>query len=249
MSVQRRPSGYVSRTVVPHDLQPAIGRREIVRHLKTGSSREAKRRATEFEGHVAALFRRLRHDAGMMERDQIDAPVARYLRTSLDEVEETLVEYLSASCEEGRDVWQDRVIEQLQEIEAALSEGDHSTTLTTAQAMLPEGSSTAVAVLSRRLLEAKYEALSAELKALQGKPLRRLMTTPAPAASAEPSKPSPLLSRLVSDYQPVQTEDRRPPWVRLPLPQPENCARYRGDRAAGIGRARPVRVPPLEPDG
>ena len=61
MPVQRRPSGYVSRTGVPHDLRTAIGRREIVRNLKTGSSREAKRRAAEFEGHVAALFRRLRH--------------------------------------------------------------------------------------------------------------------------------------------------------------------------------------------
>lgn len=71
MSVQRRPSGYVSRTIVPYDLRPAIGHREIVRNLKTGSSREAKRRASEFEGHVAALFRRLRHDGRTMERDQM----------------------------------------------------------------------------------------------------------------------------------------------------------------------------------
>ena len=99
MPVQRRPSGYVSRTVVPHDLRPSIGRREIVRNLKTGSSREAKRRSAEFEGHVAALFRRLRHDAGMMERDQIDALVARYINASLDEVEETLAEGLFLSSD------------------------------------------------------------------------------------------------------------------------------------------------------
>lgn len=90
MPVQRRPSGYVCRTVVPHDLRPAIDRREIVRNLKTGSSREAKRRAAEFEGHVSALFRRLRHDACMMDRDQIDTLVAQYLTESLYEVEKTL---------------------------------------------------------------------------------------------------------------------------------------------------------------
>lgn len=87
MPVQRRLSGYVSRTVVPHDLRPAVGRREIVRNLKTGSSREAKRRAAEFEGHVAALFRRLRHDGAMVDRERIDALVAEYLKASLNEVE------------------------------------------------------------------------------------------------------------------------------------------------------------------
>lgn len=56
MSVRRRPSGYVSRTVVPHDLRPAIGRREIVRLPKTGSSREAKRPGRRIRGpHCCAV--------------------------------------------------------------------------------------------------------------------------------------------------------------------------------------------------
>ena len=129
MPVQRRPAGYVSRTVVPHDLRPLVKRREIVRSLGTGSTREAHHRAAEFEGRVAALFRRLRHDGRLMEREQTDALVAHYLRAELDEVEETLAEGLGLSCETGRDVWQDGVIEKLR-VECALSEGDHSATLT-----------------------------------------------------------------------------------------------------------------------
>lgn len=199
MPVQRRPYGYVSRTVVPHDLRPAIGRREIVRNLKTGSSREAKRRAAEFEGHVAALFRRLRHDAGMMERDRIDALVAQYLSATLDEVEETLAEGLAVSGMTGRDVWYDDVYSRLVRTASALAEGDYSETSTTARALLPDGSSTALAVLSRRLLEAKQEALRAELKALEGEPLRR-PTVPAPLPPATPPKPSPPLAQVVSDY-------------------------------------------------
>jgi signal transduction histidine kinase len=139
MPVQRRPAGYISRTVVPRDLRPLMRRRGIIRNLKTGSSREAQRRAAEFEGHVAALFRRLRQDGRMMEREQIDALVAHYLRTELDEIEVTLAEGLALSCETGRDVRQDGVIDKLREIESALSAGDHSATLTTAQAMLPNG--------------------------------------------------------------------------------------------------------------
>lgn len=200
MPVQRRPSGYVSRTVVPHDLRPTIGRREIVRNLKTGSSREAKRRAAEFEGHVAALFRRLRHDGQMMERDQIDALVAQYLKASLDEVEETLAEGLAISGAAGRDVWYEGVYGRLVGTGTALAEGDYTETLATARTLLPNGSPTALAVLARRLLEAKQEALRAELKALEGEPLRRPVIAGTPSAPTTPPKPSPLLSQVVTDY-------------------------------------------------
>jgi hypothetical protein len=43
--------------VVPRDLRPLVRRREIVRSLKTRSTREARRRAAEFEGRIAGLFR------------------------------------------------------------------------------------------------------------------------------------------------------------------------------------------------
>ena len=60
MPVQRRPAGYVARIVVPRDLRPVVGRREIVRNLKDREWPRGLRQAAEFEGHVAALFRRLR---------------------------------------------------------------------------------------------------------------------------------------------------------------------------------------------
>lgn len=104
------------------------------------------------------------------------------------------------SGEVGRDVWQDGVLDKLRDTSRALEEGDHTETYPAARAMLPDGSETALAVLSRRLLEAKYEALRAELRALRGEPLRRAMVAPTHSATMEPSKPSPLLSALVTDY-------------------------------------------------
>lgn len=200
MPVQRRPSGFVSRTVVPRDLRPLVRRSEIVRTLDTARSREAHRRAAEFEGHVAALFRRLRHDGPMMDRTKVDALVTQYLNAALDEVEVTLADSLPLGDELGRDVWKDDVIEKLEATSRALAEGDHTETHAAAQAMLPKASETTVTVLARRLLEAKYEALRAELRALQGEPLRRPTFASAAAPSTDPPKPSPLLSAMVADY-------------------------------------------------
>jgi hypothetical protein len=121
MPVQRRPSGFVSRTVVPRDLRPIIRSREIVRSLETESSREARRRAAEFEGHVAAIFRHLRRDGPMMDRSKVDALATQYLKAALDEVEETLAEGLSLSNGARRDVWQDRVIDDRRRTGAAPS--------------------------------------------------------------------------------------------------------------------------------
>lgn len=199
MPVQRRPRGFVSRTIVPRDLRPLVHRREIVRSLDTQSSREAHRRAAEFEGRVAALFRRLRHDGQTMDTDQLDMLVSRYLNAALDEVEETLAEGLAISGETGRDVWYDTVHEKLTRTATSLAEGDYTDTADVARAMLPNGSSTALAVLARRLLEAKQEALRAELRALEGEPLRRF-TVATTAAPAEPAKASPPLSQMVADY-------------------------------------------------
>lgn len=199
MPVQQRPAGYVSRTVVPRDLRPVIRRREIVRNLKTGSSREAKRRAAEFEGRVAALFRRLRQDGAKMDRAQLDALTARYLNATLDDAEVRLAEHLPETSEDANEVWQDEVIERIESTERALATGDYSTTIDTARSMLPGGSETAHAVLGRRLLEVRHEALWAELKALQGKPLRRPAVPMTPPTEAE-QLPSPPLSQVVSDY-------------------------------------------------
>jgi Domain of unknown function (DUF6538) len=125
MPVQQRPSGYVSRTVVPRDLRPVIRRREVVRNLKTGSSREAKWRAAEFEGRVAALFRRLRQDGAMMDRAQLDALTACYLNDTLDDAEVRLAQYLPETSEDASEVWQDEAIEKIKSTEHALSMGDY----------------------------------------------------------------------------------------------------------------------------
>jgi hypothetical protein len=94
------------------------------------------------------VFRRLRHDGAMMDRDQIDALVAQYLKATLDEVEETLAEGLAMSGVTGRDVWYDGVYERLVRTADALAEGDYSETSGAARALLPDASSTALSRFS-----------------------------------------------------------------------------------------------------
>jgi integrase len=202
MTLQRRKTSYAyaSRTVVPKDLRPLVQRREIVRSLETCDLRDARLRAAEYEGRVATLFRRLREGSHLMDRSHLDALVAHYLDSALDEVEVHLATSLPAADELGRDVWRDGVIEQIEQAEEALACGDYHTMVEVARGMLPGASSdTAVAVLSRRLLEARHDALMAELQALNGKPLPRRVTVPV-ATIEPPQPPSPLLSTVVSDY-------------------------------------------------
>ena len=90
MSVQRRALRYTSRTVVPLDLRPLVRRREIVRSLETSDLKDARLRAAQWEGHVAGLFRRLRHSGRTMDREQIDTLVLAYLDAELQDVETRL---------------------------------------------------------------------------------------------------------------------------------------------------------------
>jgi hypothetical protein len=92
MALQRRRSSYsiASRIRVPNDLRQHIGRSEIVKSLKTTHATQARLRAAQWEGHIAALFSKLRHNAVHMNREQIDALVAAYLDAELHEVEERL---------------------------------------------------------------------------------------------------------------------------------------------------------------
>jgi hypothetical protein len=89
MALQRRRSTYhiASRVRVPKDLRHHVGRSEIVKSLKTTSANQARLRAAQWDGHVAALFSRLRQNGAVMNREPIGALVSPYLEAELQEVE------------------------------------------------------------------------------------------------------------------------------------------------------------------
>jgi hypothetical protein len=91
MALQRRRRSYsiASRIRVPSDLRPHIGRRDVVKSLKTTDSSAARLKGAQWEGH-AALFARLRQNSAMMNPEQIDALVSQYLDAELHEVEQQL---------------------------------------------------------------------------------------------------------------------------------------------------------------
>jgi hypothetical protein len=207
MSVQRRASKFASRTVVPADLRPLIQRREIVRTLPATGLRDARLRAAEWEGHVSALFRQLRQNGPMMDREQIDALVSRYLDSELQDAEHRLATgawNVAANNHGDHGDWnavgRSLLADQSTELEEALAYNNLTATLPMAQQMLPSGTADALQVLARRLLEVKYEATVAEIKALNGKPLPRRESRAHAVPLPAPPKVSPQLSVMVSDY-------------------------------------------------
>lgn len=60
MSTQKRNGVYHSRLRIPSDIQPILKKREIVRSLKTGSSRTAKIRAKKWEFRAHYIFTAIR---------------------------------------------------------------------------------------------------------------------------------------------------------------------------------------------
>jgi hypothetical protein len=199
----RRKGGFSARIFVPAELQELVGRREVWRSTQTDDHREAKLRESIWLHHFQTLFVRLAKAGRSMAQDQLTALVAEYLDARLEEVEERLAVDLPGLDETSRDVWQDDIIEKLEAIELQLIEGDYSRTSAQAAQMLPGAGDVSVAVLSRRLLEAQYDALRAELNAMQGKPLRRARIVAKAALTGEAEaapKVSPRVSQVCSDF-------------------------------------------------
>jgi integrase len=200
----RRKGGFSARIFIPAELQELIGRREVWRSTQTDDVREAKLRESLWQHHFQTLFLRLAMAGSSMAQDQLSAIVAEYLDARLEEVEERLALDLPGLDDASRDMWQDGIIEKIEAVELQLIEGDYSQTSAQAAQMLPKGSDVAIAVLSRRLLEAQYDALRAELNAMQGKPLRRariVAKASVPAGDTEvPPQVSPRVSQVCSEY-------------------------------------------------
>ena len=178
---------YRSRVAVPRGLRRYVKRCEIVRSLRTADRTEAR---------VANLFHKLRRDARFMDSRQIEALVAQVLDTELHEVEERLA--LGGWKINGAH-WNDTarhvLLEKIDELQEALADNDLRGTLDDARRMSPGLSDSAQRILASRLLEVRIEACLAELRGIDGEPIRRTVIAPrAPDAAQQAPKGSTLLS-------------------------------------------------------
>lgn len=87
----RQDSGWCFRMVVPLDLQPIVGKKEIRYSLRTGFLGEAKYMARRMAGETLNLFRRLRK-GGTMTDAEIRRLMADVLRETLEADEQSRVD-------------------------------------------------------------------------------------------------------------------------------------------------------------
>lgn len=200
--LHRRRATYLSRIIVPTTLRRAVGRVEITRSLRTGDRREANTRLALWEAHVRTYLSLVQQHHATMTRAQLDALTRHYLERSLDEIESRLaLDWDQAGLEEHRF----DLMDQYHQLRAGLASADLGSFLSEAEAFLPAGDEGALRRLARRLMEAKLEAVEAELRATEGEPLNlpslERLERPASPTSVAPNPPSsPRLSEVVERY-------------------------------------------------
>lgn len=208
--LHRRRNIYLSRIIVPADLQHVLGRVEITRSLRTGDRREALLRLPLWEARVRTYLSLVRKHHATMIREQLDALTRQYLADTLEQIEKQLTLDWDEVALEAH---QDDFIDEARRLSAGLARADYAPLLTEAEAALPEADEELVRRLARRFMEAKLEALEAGIKAINGEPLRAAsLERLVPSAGANPlslpdvAKPASLaLSTVVAQY----TESKR----------------------------------------
>lgn len=210
-TLKRRGGFYHARVYIPADLAPFVGRTEIARSLQTDNHREALDRAAVWQGRLAGLWAVVRRHPDTMDRDQIDKLADRYLQALLCEAEDFIADahpddFQDDGVHVGRDAWQDKLSDQIEETEAALRFNRLGSVEEAARSLLKgatgKPSEADFRVLCRRLLEARREALWAELRGLQGQPMpRHNVTSGGSVIVAEaPRKVTPKVSEVVTEY-------------------------------------------------
>lgn len=81
---------YYSRLIIPTDIRPVIGRREVLKCLRTPCYKEARTKAAQWEGRLANLFSYLRQHQHSMKPDQLRQLVQRHMAQRLEEWEESV---------------------------------------------------------------------------------------------------------------------------------------------------------------
>lgn len=202
--LKKRGGVYASRVQVPKSVQSYVRRVEVVRSLRTTDRPTAKLRASQWEGHLSALFQRLRREAGQLDREQIDALVAEYLAAELHEVDGRLSMgegYAITAAGPDPSLTAGLLSDRAESLSGELANNDLGRTLAAARKLAPAGASErSIAILARRLLEAALQATVEEIRSLQGMPITRGAIR-SPAGSAPKAKPGgPTLGDFAESY-------------------------------------------------
>lgn len=214
--LQRRKKIFVSRIVVPRDLQGLLGRVEITKSLRTSDRREANRRNLLWEPHIGTLLGHLRRRGRFMKQDELEALTQRYLATSFEEIEERLALDWSP---EGFEEYSFQLNERCHELSGALANADLSLAIGLAADMAPQADELARRKLARRLIEVQLTASMAELRAIEGEPLRRpAELQAAPKVIQGTAKVTPKVSEAATMY----AEDRVAQGTWTPRTQGQN---------------------------
>ncbi|WP_199099263.1 hypothetical protein [Dyella sp. ASV21] len=138
-----------------------------------------------------------------MTREQLDRLAARYLSATFDEIESRLaLDWDEVAIDVRR--WE--LKEEAERLSAGLAHIDYEKGMVLAKSMLPNGEDEELRILARRLMEAKLEALKAEIKAFSGVPWRAPFGVDSFAiplssgATQEPPKPAHRISELAKIY-------------------------------------------------
>ncbi len=98
---------YYSRLLVPTDLRPIIGRREILKCLRVSTYRDAKLKAAWWEGRLSGLFQYLKVNPNAMKLAQVKPFVSRYIAERLEEWEEAWYGGENPPCDDPTSVMRD----------------------------------------------------------------------------------------------------------------------------------------------
>ena len=171
--------------------------------MRTGDRREATRRVALWESQVRTYLSVVRSHHPKMTREQLDALTRQHLERSLDEIEGRLAMEWD---EPGLDARRFDLAEEAELLSGGILGVRFDRCLQEAGELLPEADDEMVRRLARRLVEAKLDAVKAELRAIAGEPLRLPMLERLELASAvprpaeAPHRSTPRLSEVVRIY-------------------------------------------------
>lgn len=194
--LRRRGTSYVSRIFVPVELRQLVGRGEFVRSLRTAALEEAEHRRTLWEAHLGTYLATIRMMGSGMTRTQLDEITRRYLEVTFEDIEERLALTTDTIAREVRGF---DLVDEAYRLSGLLTHGEVGDFLPLAQDMLPQADDLAHRKLARRLIEAKLEAVKAEIGALNGAPL----AMPLGATSGTPQGPADALPLSVTPLSEV----------------------------------------------
>ncbi|MDH3689379.1 MAG: tyrosine-type recombinase/integrase [Gammaproteobacteria bacterium] len=213
----KRGRCWYSRIKVPIELAPLVGRREIVRSLRTASHQEALTRCKLWEARVVILFAMLRNEAEEMPPLNVSKLVNQYLQTSLQEGEDDRLSRDSLSTQEQGAITL-AVSGKLGRLTAALTYNDLSAATDEADQLLAQHvialdkSSEDYRRLCRELLKAQVKVFQAELRRWNGDYSDELVTVTPDRAAGELEADTEPLSVVISEF--VRYKEADQSWTR-----------------------------------